>query len=156
MSCRQASNKLLEGITLFLEVMDAKVGVRNSFFISPPLLLCRRSFHRRQSSLLRDPVQIARYATFVPIAIPDYDGWLVGGEIRNASWSERPLIVFSVHGPVGERGYIRTMQHILDHVALLRDRADLVLGGDFNVAVGYRQPRERIRVLRGDATYSTA
>ena len=98
----------------------------------------------------------ARYAAFVPIAIPDYDGWVVGGEIRNASWSERPLIVFSVHGPVGERGYIRTMQHILDHVALLRDRADLVLGGDFNVAVGYRQPRERIRVLRGDATYSTA
>jgi len=34
------------------------------------------------------------------------------------------------------------MQHILDHVALLRDRADLVLGGDFNVAVGYRQPRD--------------
>ena len=92
----------------------------------------------------------ARYATFVPIAIPDYDGWLVGGEIRNASWSERPLIVFSVHGPVGERGYIRTMQHILDRVALLRDGADLVLGGDFNVAVGYRQPRERIRILRGE------
>jgi len=25
----------------------------------------------------------------VPIAIPDYDGWVVGGEIRNAAWSER-------------------------------------------------------------------
>jgi len=24
----------------------------------------------------------------------------------NAAWSERPLIVFSVHGPVGESGYI--------------------------------------------------
>ena len=33
---------------------------------------------------------------------------------------------------------------------LLRDRADLVLGGDFNVAVGYRQPREEIRFSRGE------
>src|SRR5213596_3988339 len=48
----------------------------------------------------------ARSASLVPIAIPDYDGWVVGGEIRNTSWSERPLIVFSVHGPIGERGYI--------------------------------------------------
>ena len=84
----------------------------------------------------------ARSASLVPIPIPDYDGWVVGGEIRNTSWSERPLIVFSVHGPVGERGYIRTMQHILDRVALLCGGADLVLGGYFNVAVGYRQPRE--------------
>src|SRR5947209_18991954 len=34
----------------------------------------------------------ARSASVVPIAIPDYDGWVVGGEIRNTSWSERPLI----------------------------------------------------------------
>jgi endonuclease/exonuclease/phosphatase family metal-dependent hydrolase len=92
----------------------------------------------------------ARSASLLPIAIPGYDGWVVGGEIRNTSWSKPPLLVFSVHGPVGQRGYIRTMQHILDRVAVLRDRADLVLGGDFNVAVGYRQPRERIRILRGE------
>lgn len=88
----------------------------------------------------------ARSASLVPIEIPDYDGWVVGGEIRNTAWSEHPLLVFSVHGPAGERGYIRTMQHILDRVALLRDRADLVLGGDFNVAVGYRQPRSANRL----------
>ena len=93
---------------------------------------------------------LARSASLVPIAIPDYDGWVVGGEIRNSAWSERPLMVFSVHGPVGQRGYIATMHHILDHVALLRGGADLVLGGDFNVAVGYRQPRERVKFLRGE------
>lgn len=95
----------------------------------------------------------ARSASLVPIVIPDYEGWVVGGEIRNSALlegSERPLMVFSVHGPAGERGYIRTMHHILDRVALLRGRADLVLGGDFNVAVGYRQPRERLRILRGE------
>jgi len=92
----------------------------------------------------------ARCASLVPIVIPDYDGWVVGAEIRKTAWSEGPLMVFSVHGPVGERGYIRTMQDILDRVALLRGRADIVLGGDFNVVVGYRQPSERIRVLRGE------
>jgi endonuclease/exonuclease/phosphatase family metal-dependent hydrolase len=93
---------------------------------------------------------LARAASLLPIRIPDYDGWVVGGEIRNTAWSERPLLVFSVHGPVGERGYIATMHRILDHVALLRDDADLVLGGDFNVAVGYRPPSDRIRFLRGE------
>jgi endonuclease/exonuclease/phosphatase family metal-dependent hydrolase len=86
----------------------------------------------------------------VPIKIPDYDGWVVGGEIRYASWSSRPIMVFSIHGPVGDHGYIRTMQHILDRIASFRGSADLVLGGDFNVAVGYRQPRERIRFVRGE------
>jgi len=92
----------------------------------------------------------ARSASLVPIAISDYDGWVVGGEIRNTSWSERPLLVFSVHGPAGERGYIRTMHHVPDPVASLRGRADLLLGGDFNVAVGYRQPCDQIRLVRGE------
>src|SRR5438105_4348064 len=70
---------------------------------------------------------LARSASLVPIAIPDYEGWVVGGEIRNTSWSKHPLLVFSIHGPAGERGYIRTMQHILDRIASLRERAALVL-----------------------------
>jgi endonuclease/exonuclease/phosphatase family metal-dependent hydrolase len=93
---------------------------------------------------------LARSASLMPIRIPDYAGWVVGGEIRNPSWSGRPLLVFSVHGPVGERGYIETMHRILDRVAPLRDGADLVLGGDFNVAVGYRRPSDRIKFLRGE------
>ncbi len=92
----------------------------------------------------------ARGASLVPIAIRGYEGWIVGGEIRNPVWSERPVMVFSVHGPVGERGYIRTMQHILDRIVLLRGRADLVLGGDFNIAVGYRRPEEPIRISRAE------
>src|SRR5262249_9198467 len=92
----------------------------------------------------------ARSASLVPIGVPDYDGWVVGGEIRNTPWSARPLMVFSIHGPVGERGYIRTMQHILDRLAVFRQRADLVLGGDFNVAVGYREHGERVKFLRGE------
>src|SRR5262245_63152973 len=49
---------------------------------------------------------LARSASLDPIPIPDYAGWVVGGEIRNTAWSEHPLMVFSVHGPVGQHGYI--------------------------------------------------
>jgi endonuclease/exonuclease/phosphatase family metal-dependent hydrolase len=92
----------------------------------------------------------ARSVSVAPIKIRDYDGWVVGGEIRGACWSRRPVIAFSIHGPAGDHGYIRTMQHILDRIALFRDKADLVLGGDFNVAVGYRQPGDSIRFVRGE------
>ena len=92
----------------------------------------------------------ARSASLIPIGIPGYDGWVVGGEIRNTSWSERPLQVFSLHGPFGERGYIHTILDILDRIAALRDGADLILGGDFNVAVGYRRHQESVRMLRGE------
>src|SRR5689334_20295437 len=93
---------------------------------------------------------LARSATLTPIALPDFDGWIVGGEIRNTSWSKRPIRVFSIHGPLGDHGYIKTMHQILDRFAALRHDADLVLGGDFNVAVGYRGPREPVRILRGE------
>ena len=92
----------------------------------------------------------ARSASLIPIEIPGYKGWVVGGEIKNTSWSARPLMAFSIHGPVGEHGYIHTMQNILDCLARLSDHADLLLGGDFNVAVGYRRPQDRIKFLRGE------
>jgi exonuclease III len=81
---------------------------------------------------------LLRAARLVPIDVPQYDGWVVGGELRSARWSARPVRIFSVHGPAGEGGYVRTMHEILDRIVRLRGRADLVLGGDFNVAVGYR------------------
>jgi endonuclease/exonuclease/phosphatase family metal-dependent hydrolase len=56
--------------------------------------------------------------------------------------------VFSVHCPAGRLGYARTLHAILDRVAALRGGADLVLGGDFNVVVGHRQPGEALPVSR--------
>ena len=92
----------------------------------------------------------ARSASFTPIAIPDFDGWVVGGEVRSVASSGYRFVVFSVHGPAGERGYIRTMHHILDRLAPFRSGTDLVLGGDFNVAVGYRGVKDPVRFLRGE------
>ncbi len=75
------------------------------------------------------------------VDVPQFEGWVVGGEVHDAGWSERPVRLFSVHTPVGERGYLRTTHEILDRLAGLRRGADLVLGGDFNVVIGYR-PRD--------------
>jgi exonuclease III len=92
-----------------------------------------------------------RSARLTPIALPGRDGWIVGGELQGAAWMNgRPVRIFSIHGPVGERGYVRTMHEILDQLAPLAASADLLLGGDFNVVVGYRQPTEKRKVTRGE------
>ena len=94
---------------------------------------------------------LVREAPARPLAIPGFSGWVVGGEVVGRTWSSgRPLRLFSIHCPVGERGYVRTLHQILDRIAGLRGAADLVLGGDFNVVVGHRQPGERIPMSRGE------
>ncbi|MGH9720731.1 MAG: endonuclease/exonuclease/phosphatase family protein [Bryobacteraceae bacterium] len=93
----------------------------------------------------------ARSGPVSAIPVAGYDGWVVGGEVQRTEWSNgRPLRVFSIHAPAGERGYIRTMHEILDRIALARAGADVILGGDFNVVVGYRLPHERLKVTRGE------
>jgi exonuclease III len=93
----------------------------------------------------------ARAARATSLGVPGFAGWVVGAELSSPKWHlDRPLRVFSIHCPVGERGYVRTMHEILDRIARMRGGADLVLGGDFNVVVGLRQPHERIRVSRGE------
>jgi endonuclease/exonuclease/phosphatase family metal-dependent hydrolase len=86
-----------------------------------------------------------------PLKVPGFPGWVVAAEVGRPPWAPgRALRLVSVHCPVGERGYVRTLHQILDRVTRLRDDADLVLGGDFNVVVGNRQPTERLIVSRGE------
>jgi endonuclease/exonuclease/phosphatase family metal-dependent hydrolase len=42
------------------------------------------------------------------------------------------------------------MHRILDEIAALAAGSDLILGGDFNVVVGYRLAHEPIQVTRGE------
>ncbi len=125
---------------------------------------------------------LARAGALARIHVPDYDGWVVGGELLvgeervgagaaahgatadarvdfaaadraargEAGGVHRPVRIFSIHCPAGRRGYIRTMHEILDRLAPLGEDADLVLGGDFNVVVGYRRPTDPIRMTRGE------
>ena len=85
------------------------------------------------------------------IELPGFSGWVAGGELRRArSSTDRPLRVFSIHCPVGERGYVKTMHAILDRLAPVAAGADLVLGGDFNVAAGIRGPRDQVPFSNGE------
>ena len=85
------------------------------------------------------------------IPVRGFTGWVVGGELdRTASPGARPLRVFSIHCPVGEHGYLKTLGLILDRLAGIAAGADLVLGGDFNVATGYRGPDEAVKMSAGE------
>jgi exonuclease III len=93
---------------------------------------------------------LVRAGRLSPIAVPQFDGWVVGGEIRSRRWSSRPVRIFSVHGPAGERGYVRTMHAILDRMLAIKGDADLILGGDFNVVVGRRPADDPRPFSRGE------
>src|SRR5262245_53721954 len=96
---------------------------------------------------------LARSSRLTPITLPGYPGWIVGGTLEGMSWTGAgapPVRVFSLHCPVGERGYVRTLHEILDRLAPLAENADMILGGDFNVAVGHRQPTESRAISRAE------
>jgi endonuclease/exonuclease/phosphatase family metal-dependent hydrolase len=76
---------------------------------------------------------------------------VVGAELASAPWAAgRPLRLFSIHCPAGKHGYVRTLHRILDGIARLGPGTEVILGGDFNVAVGHRQPGEALRITRGE------
>ena len=85
------------------------------------------------------------------IAVPGFEGWVAGGELRRAAWlTNRPLLVFSIHCPALKRSYVEAMHAILDAVAPLASGSDLLLGGDFNVAAGIRPSGDQVPFSRGE------
>jgi endonuclease/exonuclease/phosphatase family metal-dependent hydrolase len=94
---------------------------------------------------------LARSARIEPIHMDGFDGWIVGGQLTGSAWAGgRAVRAFSIHAPAGAHGYIRTMHDIVDRLVPLARDADLILGGDFNVVVGYRVPTEKRRTSRGE------
>jgi endonuclease/exonuclease/phosphatase family metal-dependent hydrolase len=93
---------------------------------------------RRAGSARWGTALFVRGAKLDPIHVPQFAGWVIGGEIRGRRFAGRSVRLFSVHGPAGDHGYVHTMHEVLDRLVRLRSDAHLVLGGDFNVAVGYR------------------
>jgi exonuclease III len=76
-----------------------------------------------------------------------FGGWVTGGEVRLPGWLTRKRVrAFSIHCPAGDGGYIRTMHRMIDALLDLRDGCDLVLAGDFNVAVGFRGADELVKM----------
>jgi hypothetical protein len=131
--------------------------------LKPDVLLgqeCREppSDHLLRSGLWAQPV-LRRWGTGIflargairPLEVSGFAGWIAGGELPRTAWiTRRPLRVFSVHCPRGEGGYVKTMHAIVDSLAPIAAGADVVLGGDFNVATGLRWPREGVPFSSGE------
>ena len=85
-----------------------------------------------------------------PIPIRGFRGWITGGELCLARPPARPVRIFSIHCPPGEHGYIHTAHRMLDRFRPMAREADLILGGDFTVAVGVRGPDEPVKMSNAE------
>lgn len=73
------------------------------------------------------------------IAVSGYCGWVVGAEISGATWPDGltdSLLAFSVHSPSRGEAYWKQVNKILDAIKRVARRREVVIGGDFNIAVG--------------------
>jgi endonuclease/exonuclease/phosphatase family metal-dependent hydrolase len=88
-----------------------------------------------------------------PIAVPGYEGWVVGGELESPNG---PLAVFSVHAPtstkaVPRRPYTDEVVTILGVIrGAVTPHTPLVIGGDFNFTLGERHPSEPLKTVAAD------
>lgn len=90
-----------------------------------------------------------------PLEVRGFQGRVTGGQLANDQPAGRPLRIFSVHCPAGKGGYVATMHRILDRLQGLPGDADLVIGGDFNVAVGLRGPDELLKMSNAERALMT-
>lgn len=93
---------------------------------------------------------ILRSGQIEPISVPDYDGWVVGGELLDGAIPSggKRLFVFSLHSPspstqVDRKSYIKEVDAVLTRIeTLVPPGSQLLIGGDFNFTIGERQPGE--------------
>lgn len=80
-----------------------------------------------------------------PIALPGYDGWVVGGEVEGSDYR---LSVFSVHAPSTKKSaprepYAAEVIRIIDLIhQAVTPGSTLIIGGDFNITLGERHVTE--------------
>src|SRR5262245_29893191 len=82
----------------------------------------------------------SRTGSIKPVAIPQFTGWVIGAEIRGASWQAGfadPLLVLSVHAPSKGEAYWKQVNKLLDEIKKVADGREMVIGGDFNWTVSH-------------------
>lgn len=80
------------------------------------------------------------------IAVPGFDGWVVGAKITHADWQKDiidDILVFSLHAPSVNERYSKQVNKILDQIVSIARGRDVILGGDFNLTVSHRLDAER-------------
>jgi endonuclease/exonuclease/phosphatase family metal-dependent hydrolase len=79
----------------------------------------------------------------------DLAGWVTGVEVTDTGWpllAGRSLYVFSLHAPSGSSSYVKQVNAILDCIQTqIPSDADVIIGGDFNLTVGFRHPAEQLQ-----------
>ncbi len=76
--------------------------------------------------------------TLKPITVPGFAGWVVGAEIRGASWqfhSDDSIMAFSVHAPSRAESYSKQVNKLLDEIGGIVVGREIIIGGDFNLTV---------------------
>lgn len=82
----------------------------------------------------------SRTGSVKPVAVPGFPGWVVGAEVRGASWQAGiadPLLAFSVHAPSRGESYSKQVNKLLDEVKKVAGEREVVIGGDFNLTVSH-------------------
>jgi endonuclease/exonuclease/phosphatase family metal-dependent hydrolase len=88
----------------------------------------------------------SRTGAVKPVPIPTFSGWVVGAEIRGASWQAGitdPLLAFSIHAPSKGEAYWKQVNKLLDEIKKVTAGRGVILGGDFNVSVSHCPGPER-------------
>ena len=96
---------------------------------------------------------LTTWGRFRPVPIPNYEGWMVGGELIGSGWNDadRPLYAFSIHTPSPGVGrtrlrYVPEFRNFLDELGRQVPRgSDLILAGDFNFTLGERTAGESLK-----------
>lgn len=80
----------------------------------------------------------ARDGRIEPLAVPGFPGWVVGAEIRGASWHasrKQSTCVFSIHAPSRAGSYSKQVNNLLDAIGQIAAGREIILGGDFNLTI---------------------
>lgn len=90
-----------------------------------------------------------------PLAVPEsFTGRVVAAVVEGCAWpgiGVAPVVALSIHAPTRKgSSYIKEVGRILDFARELAEGRPLVLAGDFNVAVGLREPGQPIGMSRGE------
>lgn len=96
---------------------------------------------------------VTTLSTTRPIAVPGYEGWVVGAEIDSEFG---PLAVFSVHAPTSTPACQRRpyTDEVVAIIGLIREAVrpgvHLVVGGDFNFTLGERHASEAMKTTAAE------
>lgn len=78
-----------------------------------------------------------------------FSGWVVGVEVTGFGkplTKDQTLYVYSIHTPSIKSSYIKQVNLILDGIkAQIPAGSAVIIGGDFNVSIGFRHPTEELQ-----------